>query len=123
MSVEAEMHVEGLSELRQKLSQLDDGLKRHVQEAMRFEAEAMKNVARARCPVRTGRLRDSIYARVRDWVIRLGAAVPYAVYQEFGTRRIRGRRFLSNAVKLRMPVLFNRINRAISQAIREAGGS
>ena len=123
MSVETEMHVEGLPELRQKLSLLDDGLKRHVQEAMRFEAEAMKNVARARCPVRTGRLRDSIYVKVRNWVIRLGAAVPYAVYQEFGTRRIRGSRFLSNAVELRMPVLFNRINRATSQAIREAGGS
>lgn len=123
MSVEMEMHVEGLPELRQKLSQLDDRLKRRVQDAMRFEAEAMKNVARARCPVRTGRLRDSIYAKVRSWVIRLGAAVPYAVYQEIGTRRIRGRHFLRNAVELRMPVLVNRINRAIDQAMKEAGGT
>jgi len=123
MSVETEMHVEGLPELRQKLSQLDDGLKRRVQDAMRFEAEAMKNVARARCPVRTGRLRDSIYAKVRNWSIRLGAAVPYAVYQEFGTRYVRARRFLRNAVEVRMPVLVNRINRAIDQAIREAGGT
>jgi len=121
MSVEMEMYIEGLPELGQKLSQLDDGLKRHVQEAMQFEAEAMQNVARARCPVRTGRLRDSIYGEVQDWIIRLGAAVPYAVYQEFGTRFIRASRFLSNAVELRMPVLFNRLNGAINQAIREAG--
>lgn len=123
MSVEMKMHVEGLPELRQKLRRLDDGLKRHVQGAMRFEAEAMKNMARARCPVRTGRLRDSIYAKVRDWVIRLGAATPYAVYQEFGTRYVRARRFLRNAVEFRMPVLVNRINHVIDQAIREAGGS
>ena len=122
MSVEMEMHIEGLPELRQKLSQLDDGLKRHVQEAMQFEAKAMQNVARARCPVRTGRLRDSIYVKVQNWIIELGAAVPYAVYQEFGTRFIRARRFLSNAVELRMPVLVNRLNGAINQAIREAGG-
>jgi len=122
MSVEMEMRIEGLPELGQKLSQLDDDLKRHVQEAMLFEAEAMKNVARNRCPVRTGHLRDSIYAKVQDWVIRLGAAVSYAVYQEFGTRFIRPRRFFSNAVELRMPVLVNRINGAINQAIREAGG-
>lgn len=122
MSVEMEMHLEGLPELRQKLEQLDDGLKHHVQEAMLFEAEAMKNVAKARCPVRTGRLRDSIYAKVRNWVIRLGATASYAVYQEFGTRYARGRRFLSSAVELRMPVLVNRLNRVIGQAIREAGG-
>jgi HK97 gp10 family phage protein len=123
MSVEMEMHVERLSELRQKLSQLDDGLKRHVQEAMQFEAEAMKNVAKASCPVRTGRLRDSIYAKVQNWIIRLGAAVPYAVYQEFGTRYIRGRCFLSKAVEVRMPVLVNRLNSVIDQAIREAESS
>ena len=121
MSVETEIHIEGLPELRQKLSQLGDGLKRHVQDAMEFEAETMQNVARAHCPVRTGRLRDSIYAKVQNWIIQLGAAVPYAVYQEFGTRYIRPRRFLSNAVELRMPVLFNRLNGAINQAIREAG--
>ena len=122
MSVEMEMHIEGLPELHQKLSQLDDGLKRYVQEAMQFEAEAMQNMARARCPVRTGRLRDSIYAEVQDWIIELGAAVPYAVYQEFGTRFIRARRFLSNAVELRMPVLVNSLNGAINQAIEETGG-
>jgi HK97 gp10 family phage protein len=123
MPVRMEMNIEGLSELRQKLSQLDNGLKLRVQEAMRFEAEAMKNVARDRCPVRTGRLRDSIYARVWDWVIRLGAAASYTVYQEFGTRYVRGRRFLRNSVEVRMPVLVNRLSRVIDQAIREAGGS
>jgi len=121
MSVEMEINVEGFPELRQKLSRLDDGLKRHVQEAMGLEGEVMKNVARARCPVRTGRLRDSIYVKVQDWTIRLGAAVPYAVYQEFGTRYIRARRFLSNALEFRMPVLVNRIDHVISQAVREAG--
>jgi hypothetical protein len=96
-----EMHVEGLPELRQKLGRLDDGLKRHINDAMQFEAEAMKKMARAR----------------------LGAAAPYAVYQEFGTRYVRARRFLGKAVEFRMLVPVNRLSRAISQAIREAGGS
>lgn len=120
MSVEMEMHLEGLHELREKLNRLDDGMKRNVHEAMQFEAEAMKNAARARCPVRTGRLRDSIYAKVHDWILELGATAPYAVYQEFGTRYIQARRFLSNAVELRMRSLINRINQAIRQAIGEA---
>ena len=120
MSVEMEIHVKGLSELREKLNRLDHSMKLRVHEALRFEAEAMKNVARARCPVRTGRLRDSIYARVQDWVLELGATAPYAVYQELGTRFIRPRKFLENAVWLRMQSLVNRINRAIGDAIREA---
>jgi len=115
-----EMHIDKLPQLREKLNQLNDRMKRKVHEAMQFEAEAMKNIARARCPVRTGRLRDSIYAKVRDWILELGATAPYAVYQELGTRYIRPRAFLKNAVSLRMKGLINRINRVIGGAIREA---
>lgn len=120
MSVDMEIHIDGVPELRQKLDRLDDGLKRNVHDDMQFEAEAMKNVARARCPVRTGRLRDSIYAKVRGWILQLGATAPYGIYQELGTRYIQARRFLRNAVELRMQSLINRINRAIRGAIGEA---
>ena len=120
MSIEMEIHVKGVSELREKLNRLDGSMKLRVHEAMQFEAEAMKNVARARCPVRTGRLRDSIYAKVENWVLELGATAPYAVYQELGTRFIRPRKFLENAVWLRIQSLVNRINDALREAIREA---
>jgi len=120
MSVEMEIHVKGLPELREKLNRLDHSMKLRVHEALQFEAEAMKNIARARCPIRTGRLRDSIYARVGDWILELGATAPYAVYQELGTRFISPRKFLENAVWLRMQSLVNRINRAVGEAIREA---
>ena len=120
MSIDMEIHMKGLPALREKLARLDESMKRKVHEAMQFEAEGMKNIARARCPVRTGRLRDSIYARVQDWILQLGATASYAVYQELGTRYIRPKEFLKNAVWLRMPSLINRINRAIGEAIREA---
>ena len=120
MSVEMEMHIDRLPALREKLSQLDDSLKRKVHGAMQFEAEAMKNIARARCPVRTGRLRDSIYTKGQDWTLKFGATAPYAVYQELGTRHIRPRAFLKNAVSLRMQSLINRIGRAVGSAMMEA---
>lgn len=120
MSVEMEMHMEGVPELKEKLNQLDGDMKRNVQDAMRFEADAMKNAARARCPVRTDRLRDSIFAKVEEWTVKLGATAPYAVYLEFGTRYVQPRRFLSNAVESRMQSLVNRMSRAIKQAIGEA---
>jgi HK97 gp10 family phage protein len=117
-----EIHVKGLPELWEKLNRLDSSMKVRVNEALQFEAEAMKNVARARCPVRTGRLRDSIYARVHDLILELGATAPYAVYQELGTRFIRPRKFLENAVWLRMQSLVNRIHDALGEAIGEASG-
>jgi len=123
VSVDMEMHIDGVADLRRKLNQLDDGMKIKVQEAMQFEADAMKNIARARCPVRTGRLRDSIYAKVKDWILQLGATAPYAIFQELGTRYIRPRKFLKNAVSLRIQSLINRINRAIKGAVREASSA
>jgi HK97 gp10 family phage protein len=120
LSVEMEIHVDKVPALREKLIRLDEAMKRKVHEAMLFEAEAMKTMARERCPVRTGRLRDSIYAKVRDGILQLGATAPYAIYQELGTRHIRPRAFLKNAVWLRMQSLVNRINRAIGEAVREA---
>jgi len=120
VSVEMEIHMKGLPALREKLNRLDGSMKLRVHEAMQFEADGMKNIARARCPVRTGRLRDSIYARVQDWILQLGATASYAVYQELGTRYISPREFLKNAVWLRMQSLVNRINRAIGDAIGEA---
>ena len=41
MSVEMEMHIDGIPELREKLNRLDEGMKRNVQEAMQFEADAI----------------------------------------------------------------------------------
>jgi HK97 gp10 family phage protein len=120
VSVEMEIHVHKVPALREKLIRLDEAMKRKVHEAMLFEAEGMKNIARERCPVRTGRLRDSIYARVQDWILQLGATAPYAIYQELGTRYIEPRQFLKNAVMLRMQSLVNRISRVIGEAIKEA---
>jgi len=120
MSVEMEMHIEGVPELREKLTRLDDSMKRNIQDLMQREAETMKDASRAMCPVRTGRLRESIFAKVEEWTVKLGATAPYAFYQEFGTRHIRPRRFLSNAVESRMQSLVNRVSEALRQAVGEA---
>lgn len=120
MSVEMEIHAEGLPQLREKLERLDSATQQKVSEAMNFEAEAMKTTAQQLAPVKTGRLRASIFAKVEGWVIKIGATASYAIFQELGTRFIQARRFLSHAVELRMQSLINRINRAISEAAREA---
>jgi len=120
MSVKMEIHVQGLPEMREKLANLGDAMKERVHEALVFEGEAMKTVAQSLAPVRTGYLSSTIFSRVEDLILTLGATAPYAAYQEFGTRFIRARRFLSHAIELRMQTLINRINHAIDEAKTEA---
>jgi len=115
-----EIQVHGLPQLREKLVRLDEAMKDRVHKALESEAEAMKNAAKSLSPVRTGYLRSTIFSRVQEWTLRLGATAPYAAYQEFGTRRIRPRRFLSRAVELRIHGLIDRINQAIQGSVLEA---
>lgn len=52
------------------------------------------DAARAGAPVRTGELAGSIAVDVTKDGGELSASAPYAPYQEFGTRYVRGRRFM-----------------------------
>ena len=119
MSVDVDIQVKGVSELQQKLGQLGVTLDTKVHEEMQLEAPVMKNVARAKAPVVTGRLRDSIYALVQGLMLKLGATAPYAVFQELGTRFIKPKAFLQSTVSDRMVHLVNRISHAIEEAIKE----
>lgn len=54
---------------------------------------------RRNCPVDTGELRESCYARVverpgQDLGVELGATAPHAVYVEYGTRNMAPRAFI-----------------------------
>jgi len=120
VSVEMEIRVEGFPELEAKLEKLDGGMESKVSEAMVSEAEAMKTTAQQLCPVRTGYLRSTIFARFQGWMLKLGASAPYAIYQEFGTKFVQARHFLGQAVELGMQSLIDRINLAIDGAAREA---
>ncbi|TET19639.1 hypothetical protein E3J74_05995 [Candidatus Bathyarchaeota archaeon] len=119
---ELNVHIDGIPELRSRLNQLDEAMKEHVHYGLAFEGEKIANVARALCPVKTGYLRSTIFAKIEDWILKVGASAHYAGYVEFGTRYMKARRFLSRAVELRMQSLVKVVHRAISWAIREASG-
>jgi HK97 gp10 family phage protein len=73
--------------------------------------------ARAYAPVRTGALRASIYSIVtRDLVLHVGAYVYYAMFQEYGTRYIAPRYFLTRAIQENLPLLTFAMQEAIGKA-------
>ena len=119
MSVEYEIKLDGIEELKTKIERLDSALQAKVHDRMKEQAEIVKTVAQSLAPVRTGRLRNSIYAQVEDWIAKVGASASYAVYQEFGTRFIQPVRFLSRAIEMRAQSILDAIDQAIESAIKE----
>jgi len=122
MSVELEIHVEGLDDLHSKMETLSSTMKNQVHDSLVEQGEVLKNTAQSFAPRRTGYLESTIFAKVEEWILKVGATAPYAAFVEFGTRFIQPRLFLARALEYCMPSLVNRFNQAISQAIREAKG-
>lgn len=61
-------------------------------------AEAILADAKAECPVKTGRLRDSLRIVEDDDALFIGSDLDYVRYVEDGTSRMKGRHFLRRAL-------------------------
>jgi len=117
MSVE--ISVQGADELESWLETLPDNLEEKVRDKMQEIVEDATEQARSEAPVRTGRLRSSI-----GWMWRLEegykifAEAPYAVYQEFGTRYIQAKLFMTRAWEKIME-RWEELMEKVSEALRE----
>jgi HK97 gp10 family phage protein len=95
MSVE--MAVDGAEELASWLASLSDEVKEKTLNRMQDIVDNAVERARSEAPVRTGRLRASIgWDRIEEGY-RIFAGAAYAAYQEFGTRFIPARLFMTHA--------------------------
>jgi len=120
MSVELEIHIDGLDDLHRKMETLSSAMKAQVHDTLVEQGEVLKNTAQSLAPRRTGYLESTIYAQVEEWILKVGATASYAAFVEFGTRFIQPRRFLARALECCMPSLVRRVYEAIDQAIGEA---
>ncbi|MEM1551328.1 MAG: HK97 gp10 family phage protein [Candidatus Bathyarchaeia archaeon] len=116
MTVKLQIDMKELEEFRKALDEMPSELKKRFYEVMGDIAKQIVVRARAYAPVRTGALRASIYAVVtQDLIMRVGAYVYYAIFQEYGTRYIAPRYFLTRAIQENLPLLNFAIQEAISQ--------
>lgn len=121
MSVEVAFNVKGVRQFQNAMRQFDSGVQRHVHRLLASWAAEVKALARQLVPVRTGHLRQSIYAEVRGWVVRIGAEATYALFVELGTRYMQARPYLYPAIQAYLPRLEEIIREAIEVAKAEAG--
>ena len=121
MAVEVDVAVEGVEEFKAAMDKFDSAMQSHVQGQLASWAEAVKALAKQLVPVKTGHLRDSIYAKISEWVAEIGSEAAYALFVEFGTRRMRARPYLFPAIQEHLPRLEEIVCEAIDVAKVEAG--
>jgi HK97 gp10 family phage protein len=80
------------------------------------KAQAVKNA-----PMVTGYLRSTIYAKVKEWVVDVGADAAYALFVELGTKYMQAQPYLYPAIQQYFPELESVIVQAIQHAKAETG--
>jgi HK97 gp10 family phage protein len=124
MSVEFKVEVGGIEDFSRKMRRLDEATQECVQDALNQTGQEVMRRARQLAPVRTGRLMQSIYAQmIYKWVVKVGCYVPYAFFQEFGTRYISPRYFLTRALEESRMQFLTIVAVALQRAAEEASNS
>lgn len=121
MSIEIRVEASDIEAFARKIRRLDKAMQEQVQQGLVQLAEDTMWRAKVLAPIRTGRLMQSIYAQViYRWIIKVGCYVPYAYFQEFGTRYIQPRYFLTRALTETAPRLLSILQSSFEHATREA---
>ncbi len=103
------------------MQKFDSGMQREVHSFLASWAADVKAQAVKNAPMVTGYLRSTIYAKIKEWVVDLGADAAYALFVELGTKYMQAQPYLYPAIQQYLPELETVIVSAIEQAKVEAG--
>jgi len=112
--------IKGLDEIKAALERAPHTIRVVANRVVDEEMARVTERARELAPVRTGRLRNSIYRRKTGflgWMV--GAAVFYAGFVEFGTRKMSARPYLRPAIEEVLPEIREELKDALIGAILE----
>lgn len=117
--------------LKTKIAELPEKMADYAEDVLLRQVQLAKGIAQIRVPVDTGSLRDSIRVerggRNKHWrQVKLraggyvtnpktGKKVNYAQHQEFGTKYISGKFFLTSAIEEIKPTIAEMIKKEIVQ--------
>ncbi len=119
-----DIEVKGLKETRRKMEQMiRDVHGTPILNAMRDVTLMVTRGAKINAPVDTGRLRASITPEIRatsnEVVGVVGSNVVYAPFQEFGTRYMKGRFYLTRAFEAAKEFIIHRFDRALHEIVEK----
>jgi HK97 gp10 family phage protein len=104
--------------LTPRLAVFTEQMRRKIADQLIIVGNEIINISRGIVPVRTGFLRESIFADVveSDLNLTLGATASYSGYVEFGTYRMRAQPYLRPALDASQDRLVNAILMGITDA-------
>ena len=103
------------------MQKFNSGMQRQVHSFLASWAADVKAQAVKNAPMVTGYLRSTIYAKVKEWVVDVGADAAYALFVELGTKYMQAQPYLYPSIQQYLPELEAVIVSAIEQAKAEAG--
>jgi HK97 gp10 family phage protein len=110
-----------VEEFKRAMQRFDSGMQREVHSFLASWAADVKAQAVKNAPMVTGYLRSTIYAKIKEWVVDIGADAAYALFIELGTKYMQAQPYLYPAIQQYLPELETVIVSAIEQAKAEAG--
>jgi HK97 gp10 family phage protein len=121
LSIQFRVELNGFEDFAAKMRTLDEATQDCVQDALNQTAQMVAIRAQELAPVRTGRLMSNIFPQViYRWVVRVICRVPYAIFQELGTRYIAPRFFLTRALSEYASQFMFIVSAALQRAAEEA---
>jgi HK97 gp10 family phage protein len=120
--VRTSVRIEGMPALRKALLQVTQEGRKTVQREVLRATLAVQRRAKERCPVDTGRLRNSIAVELEDGGMNgaVGTNVEYAPFVEFGTSRMPAQPYLLPAFEEERAVFIERLKRELGEAFVKA---
>ena len=116
-----EVEVRGLETLQRFLENAPKNVDKATEESLDLLGEMAVQKAKTYAPVRTGALRESIHFIRRGFEVLLRSRVFYAGFQEFGTRFIAPRLFITRALEEIRPVILVVFRDKIEAWLRKRG--
>lgn len=110
--------IEGLDKLLRKLDSIEPLVEEAVEKALEKSGTLIEADAKTFVPVDTGALKDSIYHKVQDGQLEVGATMPYAIFVEFGTYKMRPQPYLTPAFEANKEVMIDTIKQEIQEALK-----
>ncbi len=121
MSISATLEITEGQDFDEMMHNFDQWLNYYLELALEQNGQEVAFRARQYAPVRTGRLMQNIYAQaVAMMAVKVFCNVPYAIFQELGTRFIEPKLFLTRALQESAPNLLSLMQLAVQQAAADA---
>jgi hypothetical protein len=112
---------DGAAAAGEQLQEIAEAMRQNLAAALEEQTKALQAEARRRCPAQTGRLKNSIRARVNaqgePLSAEVGSSLPYAAAVELGAPGRPPAPYLTSALRARAAEITEQMKRAVHGAL------